>query len=47
MQTREVVGTDSFMVTNKMLLCIVDYYYSKFPIVKKEGSLADEHRTHP
>ena len=28
-----------FVITNRMLLCIVDYY-SMFPIVKKVGSLA-------
>ena len=35
----EVASADIFMVNNKMLLCIVDYY-SKFPVVKKVGSLA-------
>ena len=35
----EVVGADTFMVHNKMLLCIANYY-SKFPVVKKVGNLA-------
>ena len=35
----EVVSPNVFMVDNKMLLCIVDYY-SKFATVKKVGSLA-------
>ena len=35
----EVVRPDKFMVNNKTLQCTVDYY-SKFPIVKKVGSLS-------
>ena len=35
----EVVGVDIFMINNKMLLYTVEYY-SKFPDVKKMGSLA-------
>ena len=35
----EVVGAHIFMVNNKSLLCIVDYY-SKFPIVKKVAGLS-------
>ena len=34
----EVVGADIFMVNNKILLCVVNYN-SKFPIVKKVGSV--------
>ena len=33
-----VVSADIFMVNNKMLLCIIDYY-SKFLIVKKVDDL--------
>ena len=36
---QEVVGTDVFIVNNKILMCIVDYY-SKFPKVKMVDSLA-------
>ena len=36
---QEVVSADVFMINNKMLLCIVEYY-TKLPIVKKVGSLA-------
>ena len=35
----EVVGADIFMMNNKTILCIVDYY-SKFPVVKKVGCYA-------
>ena len=35
----EIVSADIFMVNNKTILCIVDYN-SKFPIVKKVGSLS-------
>ena len=38
-KTMEVVAADIFMINNKMLLYIVDYY-SKFSIVEKVGSLA-------
>ena len=34
----EVIGADIFIMNNKTLLCIADYY--KFPIVKKVGSLS-------
>ena len=34
----KVVGADIFSIKNKTLLCIVDYY-SKFPLVRKAGSL--------
>ena len=30
----QVVGADIFMINNKNLICIVDYYI-KFPLVKK------------
>ena len=35
----EVAGVDVFVVSNKTLLCIVDYH-SKFHIVKKVNSLS-------
>ena len=34
----KVVGTDIFMINNKNLLCIVDYY-SNVPVLKKVESL--------
>ena len=37
----EVVGTDIFMVNNKNVLCIVDYY-SKFLVMKKVESMSPE-----
>ena len=41
----EVVGTKIFMVNNKILLCIVDYYI-KFLIVKKVAGLSADDLVH-
>ena len=40
----EVVGADIFMVNNKNLSCIVDYY--TFPIIKKVAAVSADDPVH-